>query len=115
MELINAIKSRYLSSDSVPRPIDFSCLASYFTLDVITEVAFGSAFGYLSKDEDVYDLIKISQNSLTTSQYIATFPALTRLLGSNIFRRFIMPSAKDKVGLGKYMAYVSRLPRYLVC
>jgi hypothetical protein len=99
--LIDVIRSRHLS-----QPVDFSRLASYFTLDVITDIAFGTPFGYLPTEEDIYDLIKISQDSMTTSQYIAIFPVFVKLLASPILRRFVMPSVRDKVGLGKYMEYI---------
>jgi hypothetical protein len=101
VELMDVIRSRHLG-----RPVDFSRISSYFTLDVITDIAFGTPFEYLAQDEDVYNLIQISQDSMATSQYITIFPILVKILASPILRRFIMPSVKDKVGLGKYMAYL---------
>jgi hypothetical protein len=103
VELISVTRSRLLSSESAFRPVDFSPTVSYFTLDVITDIAFGVPFGYLSKYEDVYDFLKTSHDSVRVFQYIATFPILPKLLGSSIFRRFTIPSIKDKVGLGRYM------------
>lgn len=101
VELVDVIRSRHLG-----RPIDFSRISSFFTLDVITDIAFGMPFEYLAKDEDIYNLIQISHDSLAASQYIAIFPILVKILASPILRRFIMPSVKDKVGLGRYMGYL---------
>lgn len=101
VELVNVIRSRHLG-----RPVDFSRISSYFTLDVITDIAFGTPFEYLAKDQDIYNLIQISHDSLATAQFIAIFPLLVKILGSPILRGFIMPSVKDKVGLGRYMGYI---------
>ena len=39
--------------------MDFGMVVQYFTLDVITKISYGYAFGYLEKNEDVYDYISI--------------------------------------------------------
>jgi hypothetical protein len=35
--------------------MDFAKLAGYFTLDILTKIAFGQALGFLTKNEDLYN------------------------------------------------------------
>lgn len=100
-QLVRLIETRYLSSDSF-RPMDFGEKASFFTLDVISELAFGHAFGYLEHDRDVYDYLKISETFIPIAVALADVPSLADLLHSRILRG-ILPSESDKVGFGAFI------------
>jgi len=82
--------------------MDFGQTAQYFTLDVITKIAYGKEFGYMAKDEDVHEYIK------TTEEW--SFPGVfyNGTLGELVFnkswvRELVGPSPKDKHGVGKLM------------
>ncbi|EON98757.1 putative pisatin demethylase protein [Phaeoacremonium minimum UCRPA7] len=60
--LVDLIESRYISSDLVYNPMDFAQKGQYFTLDVISALAFGDPFGYLEEDDDVFNYIKITSS-----------------------------------------------------
>jgi hypothetical protein len=54
LNLKNLIRRKYLSGPGgKSRPMEFSYVAQYFTLDVLTKVAFGKEFGHLEADADV--------------------------------------------------------------
>jgi hypothetical protein len=101
-----------LTTENDYRPVDFARTAQYFTLDVITAAAFGGAFGYLERDEDVHDYIKTTEETAPVIVFATLLPLLSRFLTSSFVRRFVMPSAKDKIGLGKIMGYVSQVGWY---
>lgn len=51
--LIDLINRKYISRGSSLQTMDLARKASIFTIDIITDVAFGQPWGYLSQDEDV--------------------------------------------------------------
>jgi hypothetical protein len=60
--------------------MDLGQKGQFFTLDVISDLAFGKAFGYLEQDADVFDYIKIIE------QYI---PAML-IMASSKFCTFVL-------------------------
>ncbi|KAG9189115.1 hypothetical protein G6011_05983 [Alternaria panax] len=53
--IMNLIDTKYVSPGTKYRPMDFVLEAQYFTLDVISALAFGKPFGYLTQDMYLYD------------------------------------------------------------
>ncbi|KAL2157261.1 hypothetical protein VTH06DRAFT_6301 [Thermothelomyces fergusii] len=97
--LIELIETKYLSTKEVYRPMDWGVKAQYFTLDVIGDLAWGQPMGFLERDADVFDYIKITTASATAMMIVATYPTLARILQSRILR-FLLPKDTDQVGLG---------------
>lgn len=62
--LIQLIETKYLSTQSQIKPFDFGRKAQCFTLDVISDVAFGEAFGDIATDSDVHKYIKTTEETL---------------------------------------------------
>lgn len=57
--LVSLIRQKYITVGSALRPIEFGTTTQRFTLDVITRVAYGKAFGYLRpEEEDVYNYLQ---------------------------------------------------------
>lgn len=87
------------------KELDLARTAQYFTLDVITNVAFGRSFGYLETDSDVFEYIKMTEDNMPFIMVASVFPVIARVMQSPMFRS-LMPSHKDKIGFGKFMGYV---------
>ncbi|KAI9733771.1 MAG: hypothetical protein M1818_007185 [Claussenomyces sp. TS43310] len=100
--LIRLIDAKYISNSTEYKPVDFGRKAQYFTLDVISDIAFGSAFGYLDTDSDVYDYIKTTERTLPAIIMITTLPWLNPLLQSSLLK-LILPSPEDQIGMGMLM------------
>lgn len=100
--LVELIESKYLSTAREYRPVDFAQKTQYFTLDVISHLAFGHAFGYLSKDDDVFDYIKITNSFIPIMLILANIPELARLLQSRLLRG-LLPKESDKLGFGAFI------------
>jgi hypothetical protein len=62
--LVDLIKREYVSTSTTFQKIDFGRVAQYFTLDVISSVAFGHAFGFLANNEDLHQYIKTTEDNL---------------------------------------------------
>jgi hypothetical protein len=101
-KLISLIESKYLSTPGNVRSMDLAQKCQFFTLDVISDLAFGHAFGYLEKDDDVFDYIKITASFIPIMLILANIPALARMLQSPMLRG-ALPKESDKLGFGAFI------------
>ncbi|KAF2467480.1 cytochrome P450 [Lindgomyces ingoldianus] len=102
LKIVELIEIKYLSRAGSYHPMDFAQKAQYFTLDVISDLAFGHAFGYLEQDDDVFDYIKITNSYIPIMLILANVPSLANLLHSRLFRG-LLPSESDKLGFGAFI------------
>jgi cytochrome P450 len=88
--------------------MDLASKIQYFTLDVISKIGFGKAFGDLKADADLDNYISSGKDGLGIVTVICglgltpyfQWPPIARLLG---------PSPKDKTGFGRMLAVASAL------
>nr|XP_036584608.1 cytochrome p450 [Colletotrichum truncatum]KAF6794126.1 cytochrome p450 [Colletotrichum truncatum] len=79
---------------------DFGLKAQYFTLDVISDLAFGRPFGDLTSDSDVHNYIHATEKSMPNIVVAAVLPWILSMLSWPLLRR-LLPSESDTTGLGK--------------
>ncbi|KAF2850607.1 cytochrome P450 [Plenodomus tracheiphilus IPT5] len=106
--LITLISTKYLSTATHYAPLDFGEKASFLTLDVISDLAFGKAFGYLPTDTDVYSYLRITATYIPIMMVIANIPVLAQILQSKLMRR-LLPSESDKLGFGAFIGVAKRV------
>lgn len=87
------------------RPFDFGRIAQYFTLDVISDLAYSEAFGCLKEDRDTYGYIEAVEQNMPFIMLVSTMPKLSWVLRTGILKAF-MPSEKDDLGFGRVLRYV---------
>ena len=104
------VRTKYLSTDQYARPFDFARKIQYFTLDVISQVGFGEAFGDLLADEDVNEYVKAGQIGLTVTT-VGLALGITWFLQLPLVARALGPSEKDVVGFGRMIANARALIR----
>ncbi|KNG49861.1 cytochrome p450 [Stemphylium lycopersici] len=105
---IRLIERKFISTPEEYRPLNFAQKTQYFTLDVISALAFGKAFGYLEKDEDVYDYIKITESFLPIMLALGNLPWLANLLHSRLMRG-LLPNESDKLGFGAFIGVARKV------
>ena len=101
-QLIHLFETKYTSTPDTFRPVDFAQKIQFFTLDVISDLAFGQPFGYVEQDDDVFDFIKITRSFFPVTLVIANIPSLVSLLHSWLFRG-ALPKESDKFGFGAFI------------
>ncbi|KAK2609238.1 hypothetical protein QQS21_002172 [Conoideocrella luteorostrata] len=83
--------------------VDFSKKTQYFTLDVISDIAFGTPFGFVQTDSDVYKYIETTEKTLPMVMVTTVIPFLVTMFASPLFKP-ALPSEKDVLGFGKVMS-----------
>ncbi|PMD29002.1 pisatin demethylase [Hyaloscypha variabilis F] len=102
-QLVELLTTKYLSTTDCYKPVDLAPKFQYFTLDVISDIAFGKSLGNLEADQDVWSFIKTVQDSTPLVIFLAIFPGLSKIFFSRLCERF-WPKVTDSDGLGKLMA-----------
>jgi hypothetical protein len=101
---VSLIRSKYISKGEILKPLDFAIHTQFSTLDVITSLAYGKAFGYLAKDEDLFDYIKIVDQLVSTvATIMGVAPVQNFLYWSGLIYK-VAPNQNDPNGLGKTTA-----------
>lgn len=103
--LIDLLETKYISQG---KSFDFGHKASFFTLDVISAIAFGEPFGDLETDSDVYGYIHAMEESMPTIIVTTVMPWIMALLQMPVFKG-LLPSEKDTVGVGRAMAIAKKV------
>ncbi|KAI1842663.1 hypothetical protein JX266_011125 [Neoarthrinium moseri] len=99
---IDLIRGKYISTDNELKPFDFAESAQFFTLDSITKISYGKAFGYL-QEVDVYDYIRSTTEAVPFLKVCGEVPFLQNIVFSNLGLRLMGPKTTDKKGLGRLM------------
>lgn len=95
-ELLDLIRRDYVEKNEA---MDFAVLAGYFTLDILTQIAFGQALGFLVKNEDLYDYHKSSAAYYPIMELGSNHPAILSILNSRMMEG-AAPKPTDKLGFG---------------
>lgn len=79
-------------------------MCTFFTLDVISLLTFGHAFGFLEANADPFGYIANLRNVLPAILVFGAYTELTKILRLP-FMQAVMPKSTDKRGLGKVMGF----------
>ncbi|RBR15426.1 hypothetical protein FVER53590_09331 [Fusarium verticillioides] len=80
------------------KPVDFGRRAQFFTLDVISDLAFGEPFGFLETDSDVYKYIQITIAKQVTAERFGLDKKVQKdMLGSFIAHGLTQKEAESEI------------------
>jgi len=104
--LIDVLRKNYATTNKL---LDFGQISSYFTVDVITRLAFGKEFGFLADEEDKYNFLAQLSALWPGAAAAADVPWIRSVIFSKLFLTLLGPKSHNKSGFGALMGYVSRL------
>jgi hypothetical protein len=78
-------------------------VGQYFTVDVLSQIAFGKAFGCLPAGKDMYDYVKTSHEFIPILELKLNHAWFNAFTSTRLFLKLVAPTAEDKVGMGKVM------------
>ncbi|KAK5632140.1 hypothetical protein RRF57_007854 [Xylaria bambusicola] len=105
---VNLIQRKYLSTSENARPIDLGLVSQYFSLDVITAIAFGAPLGYLDNDQDLFGYVKTTDAILPFVTLCSSSPSLGWFMSQAWVTNLVGPSPQDKTGQGVLMALAQK-------
>ncbi|KAK5108219.1 hypothetical protein LTR62_008675 [Meristemomyces frigidus] len=106
LKFLDLVGGKYVAEPEreVFRTVDLSRITSYFTLDVISKVAFGQTFGFLDQDEDPFGYLANLAQMLPAIIVFGVYTELTKLLKIPLIKA-ALPKSTDKRGLGRVMGF----------
>jgi hypothetical protein len=98
------IRTKYMSTpDKAAKPIDMSKAAQYFTVDTLTKIAYGDAFGYLVEDDDIGGYIEVMQKGSLFAELCTEISWMRNIFWSKTMLQLFGPKPTDKDGIGRLM------------
>ncbi|KAK7710843.1 hypothetical protein SLS64_005748 [Diaporthe eres] len=82
------------------RVVNFADIANFFTMDVITRVAFGRELGFLRTHSDVHGLMAALRTTMRIYTIPMNVPWLRSITTSTYFLKAFGPKSTDKEGPG---------------
>ncbi|GFP56527.1 cytochrome P450 monooxygenase ABA1 [Trichoderma asperellum] len=107
LSFIDLLERKYVTSGSDVRPFDMAEKTQFFALDAIGDISLGQPFGYLDKDEDLYQYNEINTTSLPLMNVVSVMPALANIVHTWPLR-LLLPKEGDQVGFGRLMRGMSK-------
>ncbi|PNS20907.1 Isotrichodermin C-15 hydroxylase [Sphaceloma murrayae] len=104
--LFALLDKSYISGPKAYHPVDLSRVITFFTLDVISQVAFGHEFGFMARDEDPFGYLANLKEFLPAILIFGAYVELTKILRLP-YMKSLMPKSTDKRGLGKVMGFAA--------
>lgn len=106
--LVRLIDEKYVSASTEFKPIDIGRKAQYFTLDVLSSLAFGKSFGDIETDSDNHKYIETVEESGPAIILVMVLPWISKLLQLPLLKG-LLPSAEDTIGFGKIMGIAKEI------
>lgn len=98
--LVQYLRGKITTNTHGPAVVDFALISMYFTMDVITRLAFGEELGFLRTDSDVHGLLQQIRGSLRIAFIPLVVPWFRDIAFSKPLFRFLRPKPTDRQGLG---------------
>ena len=108
VQMLDLISQKYLTrpGEGIFRTLDLGRITSFFTLDVISKIAFGQMFGFLDHDDDPFGYLENLSQFLPAIIVFGVYTELTKLLKMPLLRA-ALPRSTDKRGLGRVMGFAA--------
>ncbi|KAK2777617.1 cytochrome p450 [Colletotrichum kahawae] len=107
-QFVELVESQYVSTATDYRPIEFSHKSQYFALDVIGQLAFGEALGFLANDEDLWGYVSTNDQVFPALALMLNIPHVGIMMQRWPFSK-LLPFSSDEYGFGKLMHVAQRL------
>jgi hypothetical protein len=104
---ITLVESKYISSATEYKPMDLASKSQYYPLDVISELGFGEAFGFLREDRDLWAYMETNDGFWPVVITLGNVPALARFMRAWPLT-LLMPKSTDTAGFGAVMGFANR-------
>ncbi|TGO57251.1 hypothetical protein BELL_1355g00010 [Botrytis elliptica] len=105
-EWIAYIEHNSKSTSQAMKPFDIARSIQWLDFDLICQLCFGHGLGFIANHSDRYDFQKTLDERLPIVEQIgvlAEFDSILRFISRVLFLNQVLPSAKDKSGVGNIL------------
>ncbi|WPH01848.1 Hypothetical protein R9X50_00470200 [Acrodontium crateriforme] len=99
-DLLELLRRQYNGSS-----VDISSIMRYFTLDVLSTVAFGRPFGFLAANKDLWEYNKLSTDFLQVLELRLNHPFFRWLFSLSFVQTILAPKESDETGMGPMVKF----------
>ncbi|GKT56610.1 cytochrome P450 [Colletotrichum tofieldiae] len=107
-QFIKLIETKYLSKPSNFRPIEFSHKSQYFALDVVSNLSFGEALGFIANDKDLFGYVKTNDQIFPVLAVMLNMPWFGIMMQRWPLNK-LLSFESDMFGFGKLMSMAKSL------
>ncbi|KAK5116038.1 hypothetical protein LTR85_009320 [Meristemomyces frigidus] len=100
VDMLSLIREKY---DGVT--MDLAKVARFFTLDVLSTIAFGRPFGFMAANEDLWDYDQTTSSFLQVLEWTAYHKSVRWLIHSPFMQKLAAPKVTDKRGMGPMLGF----------
>lgn len=111
LDLVHLIETKYISSKGKLRILDLARISQYFTLDVITDMAFGDPFGFLAADADIHNYITSIGALMPVFELQANVTWIAAILNNEWVKKLMAPTANDGSAFGEMIGAAQQAVR----
>ena len=104
-KLVALIRNRYVSTEEWTKVVDLAQKIQYFALDVVMDIATGNPFDDLLHDEDRFEYLRSTADSLPAIAMVSSVSWAGKILQSRWIAPLVAPSASE-YGIGKIVEYI---------
>lgn len=103
--LVDLLQKKYVRKigDEATKPLDFGCIARYFTIDVTTLAGMGKPWGDLAAETDMFHFLETADAFVPFMHCISMVPLLRSVFTSPTFLALAGPKPTDEMGLGRFL------------
>ena len=88
--------------------MDIAEVTRFFTLDVLSTIAFGRPFGFMAANKDLWDYNKESANFILILGLVTNHKFFRWIFFNPLFQAVAAPKDTDKIGMGPMMAFAKK-------
>jgi len=100
VDLMNLIRDCYHGVS-----MDIAVITRFFTLDVLSTVAFGKPFGFMAANRDLWDYNKTTSQSMMILEWSVNHKLFRWLFATPLMQALAAPKVTDKTGMGPALAF----------
>ena len=110
---IQHLEKQWSSKSGRIRDFDMGKRIQFLAVDITTKLCLGESFKCIEEDRDQYSFLETVKNATPISLQLSLFPEITKtiyhLSKLSPIRWLLVPSAKDRGGIGSVMGVCSAL------
>ncbi|KAF2171923.1 hypothetical protein M409DRAFT_63461 [Zasmidium cellare ATCC 36951] len=89
------------------KTLDMTRLSQFFTLDVLSSIAFGEAFGFMASNTDKWSFVAGNETFMPILQLITDVTFVRRLFHNPLVSKLLSPKETDEVGQGRVRRFAA--------